>query len=298
MNRISRGTPAGDAYLDLKNQAKQAGRATQELLQLYVLEGFLARLAVSNVSDGFVLKGGVLLAAFETRRPTKDVDLAAVNLANSTEAVLAAIQTVLETRPAEDDGIEFFPDTATADVIREEDQYSGVRVHVDARLASAKLPFHVDVNVGDPIWPAPMTVAVPRLLGGTPIRLSGYPVHMIHAEKIVTAVQRGTANTRWRDFGDVWTLSRRHPIEGTNLQRAIREVAQGRSAVLAPLTEVLDGYAGLAQTRWAAWRRRGGSDHLPEQFSDVLDGVVRFAEPPVLGQVSNLMWAPDSGLWE
>lgn len=71
MSRISRGTPAGNAYLDLKNQAKLTGRPTQELLQLYVLEGFLARLAASDVRDGFVLKGGVLLAALGTRRPTK-----------------------------------------------------------------------------------------------------------------------------------------------------------------------------------------------------------------------------------
>lgn len=298
MSRISRGTPAGDAYLDLKGQAKRTGRATQELLQLYVLEGFLARLAVSDVRDGFVLKGGVLLAAFETRRPTKDVDLAGLNLANSTGAVLTAIQTVLKAPPTEVDGIEFFPGTATADVIRDEEQYSGVRVHVDARLASAKLPFHVDVNVGDPIWPAPMTVTVPRLRGGTPIRLSGYPMHMIHAEKIVTAVQRGTANTRWRDFGDIWTLSHRHPVAGSDLQRAIREVAQGRSAALAPLTEILDGYAELAQARWAAWRRRGGVNHLPEQFIVVLDGVLRFADPPLRDQVSSLTWAPVKRIWQ
>lgn len=298
MSRISRGTPAGDAYLDLKTQAKLTGRPTQELLQLYVLESFLARLAVSEVRDGFVLKGGVLLAAFETRRPTKDVDLAGINLANSTEAVLGVIRTVLETQPAVDDGIEFFPETATGDVIRDDGQYSGVRVHVDARLASARLPFHVDVNVGDPIWPAPTTVAIPRLRGGAPIRLAGYPMHMVHAEKIMTAVERGTANTRWRDFGDVWTLSRRHPIVGADLERALQEVAQGRGVVVAPLTEVLDGYAELAQSRWTAWRRRGGSDHLPEEFSGVLAAVVRFAEPPLLGQVSSLMWMPDRATWQ
>lgn len=176
-------------------------------------------------------------------------------------------------------------------------QYSGVRVHVDARLASAKLPFHVDVNVGDPIWPAPTTVTIPRLRGGHPIRLSGYPMHMIHAEKIVTAVQRGTANTRWRDFGDIWTLSRRHPVAGSDLQHAIREVAHGRGAVLAPLAEILDGYAELAQTRWAGWRRRAAVEHLPEQFIDVLDGVLRFADPPLLGHASSLTWAPDKGIW-
>ncbi|WP_427885780.1 nucleotidyl transferase AbiEii/AbiGii toxin family protein [Kribbella sp. GL6] len=295
MNRISRGTPAGDAYLDLKNQAQRTRRTTQELLQLYVLEGFLARLAASPVRDNFVLKGGVLLAAFDTRRATKDVDLAGRNLANSIDAVLKVVRSVLGV--AHDDGIEFFPDTASADVIRDEDQYSGVRVHVDAQLASARLPFHVDVNVGDPIWPAPTTVQVPRLRGGDPIRIAGYPLHMVHAEKIVTAVQRGTANTRWRDFGDIYTLARRHPISGSDLQRAIQEVAHGRGATLAPLADVLDGYARIAQTRWAAWRRRNTSHQLPEQFVDVLDDVLRFAEQPLRANVDGLVWDPHLAVW-
>ncbi|MHB1876920.1 MAG: nucleotidyl transferase AbiEii/AbiGii toxin family protein, partial [Streptosporangiaceae bacterium] len=128
---------------------------------------------------------------------------------------------VLAARLAEDDGIEFEAGTATAQVIREEDDYSGVRVHAGARLASARLAFHVDVNVGDPIWPEPATVAVPRLRGGESIKMPGYPMHMVHAEKIVTAIQRGTANTRWRDFGDIWSLSRQHPITADNLAQAI-----------------------------------------------------------------------------
>ncbi|MEV8377251.1 nucleotidyl transferase AbiEii/AbiGii toxin family protein [Kribbella sp. NPDC056861] len=296
MNPVSRGTSAGDAYLDLKSQAQRTGRTTQELLQLYVLEGFLARLAVSPVRDNFVLKGGVLLAAFDTRRATKDVDLAGRNLANSTEAVLELVQSVLTVAHL-DDGIEFFPGTATAAVIRDEDQYSGVRVHVDARLASARLPFHVDVNVGDPIWPSPTPVEVPRLRGGDPIRIAGYPLHMVHAEKIVTAVQRGTANTRWRDFGDIYTLARRHPTNGSDLQRAIQEVAHGRDATLAPLTEILDGYAAIAQTRWAAWRRRNTSHHLPEQFGDVLDDVLRFAEEPLRADVAGREWDPRLAVW-
>lgn len=212
MSRVTRGTPSGDAYLDLQNEARRSGRPTQELLQLYVLEGFLARLAVSEVCGSFALKGGVLLAAFGSRRPTKDVDLAGLDIANDTETVLELVLAVLAVGPAEHDGIEFEAGTATAEVIREEDDYSGVRVHAGAHLASARLAFHVDVNVGDPIWPEPATVAVPRLRGGEPIRLPGYPMHMIHAEKIVTAIQRGTANTRWRDFGDIWRLSRQLPM--------------------------------------------------------------------------------------
>jgi hypothetical protein len=128
-------------------------RPTQELLELYVLEGCLARLAASAMRERFVLKGGVLLAAFGSRRPTKDVDLAGRDPANDTTTVLDLVRSVLTIEPSVKDGIDFSADTATAEVIREDDDYSGVRVHVETRLASARLPFHVDVNVGDPIWP-------------------------------------------------------------------------------------------------------------------------------------------------
>lgn len=298
MSRVTRGTPSGDAYLDLQNKARRTGRPTQELLLLYVLEGFLARLAVSDVRESFVLKGGVLLAAFDSRRPTKDVDLAALDVANDSATVLELVRTVLVARPSVEDGIEFFAETARAEIIREEDNYSGVRVHVEARLAKAKLPFHVDVNVGDPIWPAPTIVSVPRLRGGEPIELRGYPMHMVHAEKIVTAVQRGTANTRWRDFGDIWSLSRRHPIGADDLTQAIGEVARHRNAVIRPLAEVLDGYTELGDLRWVQWRRRSNSDHLPEDFATVLQVVVAFADPVLTGTVNGRAWDPEIGAWE
>lgn len=297
MSRVVRGTPSGDAYLDLQNEARRTGRPTQELLQLYVLEGFLARLSISPVRETFVLKGGVLLAAFGTRRPTKDVDLAALDVANDTETVAGLVRLVLAAEPAEHDGITFMSDAAIAEVIREDDQYAGVRVRVDAELASARLPFHVDVNVGDPIWPEPETVEVPRLLGGTPIKLAGYPIHMVHAEKIVTAAQRGIANTRWRDFGDIFTLSRRHSLQADELRRALEEVAGHRNARLRPLAEVLDGYADLAQARWAPWRRRSNSAQLPEHFRDVLDAVIAFADPVILGDTTDKAWDPIISTW-
>lgn len=86
--------------------------------------------------------------------------------------VLAIARTDLTN--AQDDGLRFDTSGARAEVIREDDSYSGVRVTLTATLATARETFHVDVNVGDPIWPAPQTVAVPRLLGGN-IHLRGYP---------------------------------------------------------------------------------------------------------------------------
>jgi Nucleotidyl transferase AbiEii toxin, Type IV TA system len=87
----SRATPSGRAYLDLRAKARGDRRPVDELLQLYVLESFLARLAESRFSDQLVLKGGVLLAAFGERRPTRDVDLQAQALDNDAENVRAVI---------------------------------------------------------------------------------------------------------------------------------------------------------------------------------------------------------------
>lgn len=95
MRAVTRSTPAGAAYLGLQRQARQHGRLTAELLQLYALEGFLARLEASPARDQFVLKGGVLLAAFGNRRPTRDIDLSGIDLKNDAATVLNLVRSVL-----------------------------------------------------------------------------------------------------------------------------------------------------------------------------------------------------------
>ncbi|MBA3808921.1 MAG: nucleotidyl transferase AbiEii/AbiGii toxin family protein [Solirubrobacterales bacterium] len=295
MSAPSRATEAGRAYLDLRKKAGEDRRPFQELLQLYVLEGYLARLAASPLIDQFVLKGGVLLAALGERRPTRDVDLQAQELDNDADAVRDAVCDVA--RIDLDDGIVFDVDAASAEVIRDEDLYSGVRVSMTTELATARPHFHVDVSVGDPITPSPVPVRVPRLLGGE-IVVRGYPLPMIHAEKIVTAVSRGTVSTRWRDFADIYLLTRHHPVEGAELVRSISHVAVHRQTSLAPLASVLDGYADIGQQRWVAWRRRQKlEDRLPERFRDVVDAAIAFADPAIDGAASGLTWDPTHGVW-
>ncbi|MDR0990446.1 MAG: nucleotidyl transferase AbiEii/AbiGii toxin family protein [Propionibacteriaceae bacterium] len=297
MSQITRGTPAGQAYLDLQNQARRSHRPTDELHQLYALEGFVARLASSPVANSFVLKGGVLLAAFASRRPTRDVDLAASGISNEVESMLELVQQILAVTLPEDDGLTFDTTTLTAEPIRDEDEYPGVRVNILAHLASAVIRFHVDINVGDPIWPAPQLIALPRLRGGNPIIMTGYPPYMVHAEKIVTAVQRGPTNTRWRDFADIWMLAQRQPLEGLVLEQAIQQVSAHRKAQLRPLTELLHGYDKAGQSKWAAWRRRQRFDHLPEQFHIVLQAVISFADPPLNSKTDGLIWDPEQWIW-
>lgn len=295
MTAPSRATPAGRAYLDLRAKARGDRRPVDELLQLYVLESFLARLAESRFSAQLVLKGGVLLAAFGERRPTRDVDLQAQALDNDAQNIRTIICEVAAR--SLDDGVLFDVSEATAAVIRDEDAYSGIRVTMTAELATARLHFHVHVNVGDPINPAPQEVHLPRLLGGE-IVLWGYPLVMVHAEKVVTAVARGTVNTRWRDFADVYRLSRHHSLDGADLAGSVRHVARHRQVDLIPLARVLDGYGEIGQARWAAWRRKQQLEgRLPNQFAEVVSAVVAFADPVITGPAGGLVWDPASGSW-
>ena len=88
----TRATVAGSRYRDLQNLARRDGRPTDELFQLYVLEGFLDRLGGSSHRERFVLKGGVLLAAYGSRRPTRDIDFAGVHLDNDADDIAACLR--------------------------------------------------------------------------------------------------------------------------------------------------------------------------------------------------------------
>lgn len=260
---------AGSRYLALQRLAREQGKPTAELLQLYVLESFLRRLVGSPHDHALVLKGGMLLAAFNLRRATRDVDVLALQTDNDPAAVQRLVVDVISVEV--NDGVEFLRDTISAAVIRDDDVYPGVRASVEARLATARLKFSVDFNVGDPVVPAPIRTTMPLLLGEESIEVLAYPKVMVVAEKLVTALQRGQASTRWRDFADLFMLV---PGDLVDLEvvEALRAVAAYRGVPLQPLGKVLDGMAAEAQPRWATWRKRqGAQDRVPEDFAVVLE---------------------------
>jgi hypothetical protein len=162
VNQPRRDTTSGRVYLDLRARARAENRATDELLVLYVLERFLYRLSVSPHRDRLILKGGMLLAALDQRRPTRDVDLLATAVANDLDAIAAVVRDVVMIDI--DDGVVFATDRMTAQQIREHDTYAGVRVVVPATVDRSQQPLRVDVNVGDPVTPAPQRITYPALL--------------------------------------------------------------------------------------------------------------------------------------
>lgn len=295
MSEPNRSSIAGAAYLDLRVKARQAQRPMNEYLVLYALEGFLARLSGSPEEDIFVLKGGVLLAAYGSRRPTRDIDVQASGLDNDTDTVRAAVcRIAARTAP---DGLVYDIKSARAETIRDGDAYSGVRVSMDCHLATANMRLQVDVNVGDPLWPEPERVDYPKLLGGQ-ISVRGYRVELALAEKIVTAMQRGTANTRWRDFADIVTLSRTQLVDAAMLRESIERVAAFRGASIIPLATVLEGYDAIGQAGWSRWRvKQQLEDQLPEKFADLLAEVTRFTDPLLIDD-NVVVWNLTSDRWQ
>jgi len=246
-------------------------RRVDTLLQLYVLESFLRRLVRSRHDERLVLKGGLLLAAFDLRRATRDVDLVALRITNDPKAVERLVVEIASVEV--EDGVVFLLDTITAGSIRDGDVYPGVRAVLEARLATARITFSVDVNVGDPVVPAPARTAVPVLLGGERIDVLAYSKSMVVAEKLVTALQRGRASTRWRDFADLFVLVA-GALPEAELIEAVRAVASYRGVSLRPLAEVLAGMPNDAQRLWATWRARHGAEaRVPEDFAAVLNAL-------------------------
>ena len=152
-------------FFALQKLARNQSRAVQEILTLYVLEQFLARLVGTEYADSFVLKGGVLLAGFGFGRPMRHVDMRAVNFVldeDRCRGVVAAVAAV----PA-DDGVTFDPVPSRIEQIRDEEEYLGLRVHLNAQLFSRRLTPKLDIRTGHPISPQAQTVTMPRLLLST-----------------------------------------------------------------------------------------------------------------------------------
>jgi hypothetical protein len=282
VSRPTRADAAGRAYLDLQNRARREGRPTQALLVMYVLERFLARLAASPYADQFVLKGGMLLAAWDARRPTVDGDFLARRLSNDESSVLDRVVQIASTPPPIEDGVDFPIDTARAATIREGDLYTGVRIGMDATVGAARVKLQLDINAGDPVTPAAESLAYPTLRAEhPPLRILGYPLATVLAEKLTTAINLGATNTRIRDYADIWTLTGRHDLAVDELLAALHATASHRRVELLRLSDVVADLDTARADAYGAYRRRLGrdADVLPPDFATVVADVVTFADP-------------------
>lgn len=248
------------------NAAKSGTRApTAEYLVRHALESFLHRLTLTEHGDDFVLKGGILLAAYGIRRPTKDIDAEAISADVSPEHLERVVADVAAADVH--DGVEFDVATTQVQEIRDEAEYPGLRVKVVAYIGPQKVSITWDVSTGDPIVPGPERINVPRVLGDD-IEMLGYTPETVIAEKGVTILERGTTSTRWRDYVDIVQLDRQYDVDSAALGDAVRAVAAHRGVTVRPIAPLVTGYGAVGQQKWAAWRRKVGVEGMSEELLD------------------------------
>jgi predicted nucleotidyltransferase component of viral defense system len=211
----------------LLDHAHAQGQDFQMVLKHFAIERLLYRLQQSEHAGRFVLKGAMLFRVWEgpSARQTQDLDL----LGSGEPDDMATIFRDLAGRAADpDDGLAFDPASVSAEPIRDQAEYRGVRVRVEAKLASARIPTQIDVGFGDAITPAPKEAVYPSLLDLPAPTIRMYPRETVVAEKFQAIVSLSTANTRVKDYYDLWHLAGRYEFDGATLGNAVRRTFERR----------------------------------------------------------------------
>jgi predicted nucleotidyltransferase component of viral defense system len=277
--------------------ARERSEDFQLVLTRYANERLLFRLASSKHGQRFVLKGAALFALWtgNPHRATRDLDLLGFG-EPGVEHVREVFAEVLAL-DVTDDGVRFDLGSLAVGLIREEQEYGGVRVELVACITNAQVRLQVDVGFGDAITPEASVVEFPPLLDFPAPRLRAYPRETVVAEKLEAMVQLGIANSRMKDFYDVAVLARNFDFDGELLARAIQATFQRRNTAL-PTFAPVALTAAFAEdmtknTQWSGFVRKAGirdAGSLAEAIADVR----AFVEAPLVAAANG---TPPPGTW-
>jgi predicted nucleotidyltransferase component of viral defense system len=200
--------------------SKANGQSFDLVLTRFALERLLFRLSQSPHADRFVLKGAMLMMSWfdDPHRGTRDLDLLGFG-DPSEDAMLTTFRNILSQDV--EDGVVFDPETLRVDRIREELDYGGLRLRAIASIGGARINLTIDIGFGDALEPGAEVVDYPVMLDLPAPRLRAYARETVIAEKFQAMVALGRANSRMKDFYDVWILSRSFSFEDDRLARAI-----------------------------------------------------------------------------
>lgn len=267
----------------LANHALKSREDFQVVLAQYGFERLLYRLSQSHHAGQFTIKGALmfLVWAGEQYRPTRDLDLTALKQYTANE--LKTIFQTLCTLPVEDDGLLFVSETVHAEPIREETEYGGMRISLEARLGRAKIPLQIDIGFGDAIIPKALIERFPVILDFPAPQLTMYSRETAIAEKYETMVRLGAINSRMKDYYDIWALARNFDFDGEVLINSIKATFRRRKTTLPPDVPVglSDEFAEdrTKQAQWTAFVRRGRLKLSAADLGVVVEGIRAFLIP-------------------
>jgi predicted nucleotidyltransferase component of viral defense system len=306
MSRPAERNYGHSAYSRLLAFAKKNGLDFTFALQRYAMERLLYRMSKSAHADKFILKGASLFLVWKghSYRVTKDADFLAFGFLNE-DSLSEIFREIVGVPGCEADGLDFDLESIRALPIREEQEYGGIRVTLTAHLHNARVPLQIDVGFGDAVSPVPEIVAYPSTLGYPPARLRAYTRYSVVAEKFESMVQLGIADSRMKDFYDIWLMSRLFEFDFGTLYKAIKDTFVRRNTSIpdaAPLA-LTEEFWGDSQkrTQWNAFLRKSKAENAERDFEKLVMAIAEFLLPVFqatqTGEMKSLHWK-DGGPWK
>lgn len=261
----------------IKNYAKSKSIAAQVILQNYMFERFLARLSMSDYREKFVVKSGMLIAAIVglDTRSTMDLDTTLRNLPLTEEKIMEAVESVCKI--SLDDDVIF--EVKSIAPIRKDDRYGGFCVRLDAIYDTIVTPLSIDVSTGDVITPDAVEYEFYGIFDEeVRIKLWGYNIESVMAEKVETILSRGIFNTRPRDFYDVYILGTTQRYDKKIFLKALEATAihRGSSEQIVDKTGIIEKLSASEELihMWEKYRKK--FSYASEiQYADVMDVLIK-----------------------
>lgn len=226
----------------IRSMAAKKNLRAQEVLQMFLFERILERLANSAYKDNFILKGGLLISSMIGigERTTMDMDTTVRGIQMEEDEIVKAIQEIISVDVG--DGINF--EYESIEPIREDDAYNNFRIHLRAKYGKIDSPMKIDITTGDVITPAAIQYDFPMLFEDKSVPVMAYTIETILAEKYETILRRNVGTTRARDYYDLHTLfrSRKDEIRPDVLKAAVLHTAKKRDSIkdIEDWREILD----------------------------------------------------------
>lgn len=188
----------------VRNISKGDSKVAQAMIRIFFMERFLERVSLSEYKNQFILKGGMLVSSLIgiNLRSTMDIDTTVKALPLKKDDLRKIVMEICEI-PLED-GISFR--VIDMETIMDEFDYPGIRIHMEALLERLKQPIKIDVSTDDAITPGAIEYKYPLMFEEREIDLYTYNIETLLAEKSQTIINRGLANTRMRDFYDLYEI--------------------------------------------------------------------------------------------
>ena len=210
----------------IRNLSKEVGIEAHVLIRKYMMERFLERVSSSKYNGSFILKGGMLVAAFVgvEARATMDID---TTIKGIPVTIIDMERTITEISNIDlDDNVKFRIKKVSE--IMDEAEYSGIRFSMDAVLDGAVIPLKIDISTGDVITPREIAYSYKLMFEDRTIPIMTYPIETVLAEKLETVISRSITNTRMRDFYDIHILLKSQNINTDILALALERTAKKR----------------------------------------------------------------------